>query len=119
MMLPTSPAAAATAASMASSALLGAAVQVHRKMLHINNHHGGTFEAATSSSSSSSSSGAWTMRALLNDDESDTHIALYIIIPFVSAIVGYVTNVMVRVVGTFLLTYYFAKKFPHVILVRV
>lgn len=83
---------------MATSALLSAAVNVHRKMLrcrHSSSPEDDTnalFEAATVTSFS-----AWTMdgRSLLQEeDAADTHIALYIIIPFVSAIVGYVTNVM-------------------------
>jgi uncharacterized membrane protein YheB (UPF0754 family) len=74
------PTTAAATASMATSALLGAAVSAHRKMLYHNHEF--------------FSSPARALLASDDDGDKDTHIALYIIIPFISAIVGYVTNVM-------------------------
>ena len=73
--------AAGATASMATSALVGAAVSVHRKALRDASEPGVT------------TVGGWSTRALLSED-GETHIALYIIIPFISAVVGYVTNVI-------------------------
>ena len=108
-MIPTTTAAAT--ASMATSALLGATLHVHRKLLREGGDGGVGFDvdATTTTSSPSWSSfssfdsfGGWggggqggaRGRMLLEENENDTPIALYIIIPFISAVVGYVTNVM-------------------------
>jgi len=74
---------------MVTSALLASAASVHRKLLE--DDFGTRADAGTSGA----------MRALLGSSDMDTleagsstHIAFYIIIPFVSAIVGYMTNVV-------------------------
>lgn len=87
------PTTAAATASMATSALLGAAVSVHRKLLFRRDEQDFLATALDASGGSSSPSSSWTRRGLL-EEGNDTHVALYIVIPFISAIVGYVTNVM-------------------------
>ena len=76
---------------MVTSALVASAVGAHRKMLDGGDDVFGV-DGSARSRHDRSLLGSSDLAAL--EAGSGTHFALYIIIPFVSAIVGYVTNVV-------------------------